>query len=94
MEHEGRFFGSMRELERDVIQYTKRMSVAETVLSMQHMRLVFDDYDVSWVLILDRQDYQKIMGIQFAKMMFDVSVDREHVAYCLSRLRTPGRTGK
>jgi hypothetical protein len=93
MEREGRLFGSMHELENDVLRYQERMSVAQLLGVMKpHLTMDFGTHKVQWVLIESHKDFQKIMGIEFSQMMFDVSFPHDCLSYCLSRLRSPSRS--
>jgi hypothetical protein len=92
MEHEGRLFGGMEELEKDVLRYQSRMSIAQSIVYMKpRMIMDFGTHKVQWVLIESHHDFQKIMGLQFSQMMFDVSFPHDCLSYCLSRLRAPSR---
>jgi hypothetical protein len=89
MEHEGRLFGNMEELEKDVVRY---LDIAESFDYIKpRMTMDFGTHKVQWVLIESHHDFQKIMGLQFSQIMFDVSFPHDCLSYCLSRLRAPSR---
>lgn len=98
MEYEGRLFGNLVALEEDVLRYNERLddiillgAIRPAISREGYQRMQFTDGKIAWVLIEDHKDFQKIMGMEFSQMMFDVSFPHDCLSYCLSRLRSPAR---
>ena len=92
-EHEARFFGNQLMLEDDVLRYADRLDVGVLITAMKpHMRMVFKDGSkISWILIESSKDLQKIGGLEFSQVMFDLTFPPDCLSMCLSRLRGTAR---
>jgi hypothetical protein len=88
-EHEARMFGNMLALEDDILRFTARADVNVLLKCMKpHMQMEFDDGSrITWVLMETYQDQNKIAGLQFTQVMFDISFPHDCLSYALSRVR-------
>lgn len=99
-EREGRFFGTMEELQNDVLRYHARLD--DSILSnalKPHMRMDFEDGRINWFLIDRYEDVWKVAGMEFTSVSFDLSLNKlltfegenkefkDVVFYVMSRVR-------
>uniref|UniRef100_A0AAU6VYD6 Uncharacterized protein n=2 Tax=unclassified bacterial viruses TaxID=12333 RepID=A0AAU6VYD6_9VIRU len=88
-EHEARMFGNILALEDDLLRFTARADVRVLLTCMRpHMRMEFEDgSEITWILMETYHDQNKIAGLEFTQMMFDISFPHDCLSYALSRVR-------
>lgn len=88
MEHEGRFFGNMAQLNLDVKRFDSRIDISQIITSNRKSQTVtFDSGKISWILMRDYKDQMTISGMAFTQITFDLSFPVDCVSYCLSKVR-------
>lgn len=76
-EREGRFFGTIEELQNDVLRYHARLDDSILLNALKpHMRMDFDDGRISWHLIEKYEDVYQIAGLEFTSVSFDLSLSK------------------
>lgn len=88
-EHEARMFGNMVELEADILRFSARVDIHTLLRCLKpHMQMEFDDGSrITWVLMETYKDQNKIAGLEFTQVMFDISFPHDCLSYALSRVR-------
>lgn len=76
-EREGRFFGTIEELEKDILRYHARLDDNILLSCVKpHQRMHFDDGRISWHLIEKYQDVWDVSGLEFTQVVFDLSLHK------------------
>jgi hypothetical protein len=95
-EHEGRFFGSVTELQYDVLRYQANLGVQTIIAVLRpNMTMRFENGNkITWHLIEEYEHVWEVAGYEFSTISLDASLGKlghedyaKTAQYILSRLR-------